>query len=343
MSLMSHFIQWLHFLLLGCLILLGALFLFPKQPRSGIFFGVSVPVGFSHTAEGRSIRRRYQMRSAPIQMLALFAGVLLVFYPDGAWFPLTILGIILGQLACSVILWTFTTRKVRAYAIHPPLVRTASLARQPHMNVTWIGYAAAALPLLLATLYIHAHWAQIPDVFPIHWDIQGQPNRWTYKSTLSVYGMVGLGSVLLLFILLIDKLLPCTSGKDRKLSSIALSGCAGFITLILTFSALMPFRNTTAGWKILSSSAVVMVLVLALEITSIWAGPKTVREPYDGTLDACWYGSLFYYNRKDPALMVPKRFGSGYTLNFGRPTAWWMMAIVILLPILFSVVIASHK
>jgi len=340
---MSHFIQWLQFLLLGCLILLGALFLLPKQPRSGIFFGVSVPVGFSHTAEGRSIRRRYQMRSAPIQMLALFAGVLLVFYPDGAWFPLTILGIILGQIACSATNWIFTTRKVRAYAIHPPLVRTASLTTQPHLNVTWIGYAAAAFPLLLATLYIHAHWAQIPDVFPIHWDIHGRPNRWTYKSTLSVYGMVGLGVAQLLFLLLSDKLMPCTSEEDRKRRSVAVSVCAGLLTLMFTLFALIPFRNPTAEWEILGGSTVVIVLALVFGIVSIWAGPKTVREPYDGTLDVCWYGSMFYYNREDPALMVPKRMGVGYTLNFARPTAWWMMAAVILLPILFSVVIASHK
>jgi Family of unknown function (DUF5808) len=30
---------------------------------------------------------------------------------------------------------------------------------------------------------------------------------------------------------------------------------------------------------------------------------------------------MFYVNRQDPALIVEKRFGFGYTLNFGHPAA----------------------
>ncbi|XDO64260.1 DUF5808 domain-containing protein [Streptomyces sp. RLB1-33] len=37
--------------------------------------------------------------------------------------------------------------------------------------------------------------------------------------------------------------------------------------------------------------------------------------------DRYWFG-LFYYNRDDPRLAVPKRYGWGWTLNFGRPMAW---------------------
>ena len=154
---------------------------------------------------------------------------------------------------------------------------------------------------------------------------------------------MGWGVAQLLFLLLSDKLMPCTSEEDRKRRSVVLSGCAGLLTLMFTLFALIPFRNTTALWEILGGSAVVTVLALVFGVVSIRAIPKAVLEPYDGTPDAGWYSSLFYYNRKDPALMVPKRMGVGYTLNFGRPTAWWMMATVILLPILFSLVMASHK
>ena len=36
----------------------------------------------------------------------------------------------------------------------------------------------------------------------------------------------------------------------------------------------------------------------------------------------CWKGGMLYYNRDDPALLVPKRTGKGRTLNFARPKAW---------------------
>ncbi|MFD5475701.1 DUF5808 domain-containing protein [Streptomyces sp. NPDC127105] len=34
-----------------------------------------------------------------------------------------------------------------------------------------------------------------------------------------------------------------------------------------------------------------------------------------------WYG-IFYYDRDGPRVVVPKRYGWGRTLNYGRPMAW---------------------
>lgn len=329
----------LHVILLLCIFLLGILFLFPKQPRAGIFFGVSVPTDFPSSAKGHSIRRNYQLRGIPIHLAALLAGIEML--RDHASQHLIL--VYLGQIVCGAINWTFATRQVRMYAIRPPLVRTASLAKRSHLDITWIGYAAAALPLLLAALYLRIHWAQIPDVFPIHWDFNGRPNRWTYKSPMSVYGTVGSGAGLLIFMMLIDTMLPRASEENRKFLSVSLSGGAGLVSLLMTYIALLPFRNTAAVWEILGSSVVAIMLLLVVELVSIGSHPKAAKEPYDGTPDACWHGGMFYFNREDAALIVPKRFGSGNTLNFARPVAWWMMAAVILVPILFSLFLAFRK
>ncbi len=37
--------------------------------------------------------------------------------------------------------------------------------------------------------------------------------------------------------------------------------------------------------------------------------------------DRYWSGGIFYNNPDDPNLFVPKRFGLGWTLNFGHPQA----------------------
>lgn len=59
--------------------------------------------------------------------------------------------------------------------------------------------------------------------------------------------------------------------------------------------------------------------------------------------DRYWYGGFFYNNPDDPALLVPKRFGLGWTLNFGHPQAKLfligvlvVMAVLLILPILIS-------
>lgn len=58
--------------------------------------------------------------------------------------------------------------------------------------------------------------------------------------------------------------------------------------------------------------------------------------------DRFWKAGLFYVNRKDPALMVPKRFGVGWTINMGHPAGiaigvalLLIIAAAITLPLIF--------
>ena len=45
--------------------------------------------------------------------------------------------------------------------------------------------------------------------------------------------------------------------------------------------------------------------------------------------DRFWKAGLLYVNHDDPALMVVTRFGVGWTLNFGNPVAWLLIAGVV--------------
>jgi len=42
--------------------------------------------------------------------------------------------------------------------------------------------------------------------------------------------------------------------------------------------------------------------------------------------EAQWRGGLFYVNRGDPSIMIEKRFGIGYTFNYGNKTAVLIVA-----------------
>lgn len=53
-----------------------------------------------------------------------------------------------------------------------------------------------------------------------------------------------------------------------------------------------------------------------------------------------WLGGLFYYNPDDPNPLVPKRFGFGWTVNFGHPFGKLFLLIIlalILLPVVLAV------
>jgi uncharacterized membrane protein len=52
-----------------------------------------------------------------------------------------------------------------------------------------------------------------------------------------------------------------------------------------------------------------------------------------------WRMGIFYYNPKDSALMVPKRSGLGWTINFGHKAAFVILFLIlaaIALDVLYS-------
>ncbi len=57
--------------------------------------------------------------------------------------------------------------------------------------------------------------------------------------------------------------------------------------------------------------------------------------------DRYWYGGVVYYNPDDPDPVVPKRFGFGWTVNFGHPLGKVFLLIMIamvLLPVVLAIV-----
>jgi uncharacterized membrane protein len=95
-------------------------------------------------------------------------------------------------------------------------------------------------------------------------------------------------------------------------------------------------------------------LLIAVLLVLLWhpqrSRTKTSTSADRGRTDAVfrdddryWYAGFFYNNPDDPALFVPKRFGLGWTLNFGHPQAKLVLIGVLvgilvlsLLPVLVS-------
>ena len=50
-----------------------------------------------------------------------------------------------------------------------------------------------------------------------------------------------------------------------------------------------------------------------------------------------WLGGVIYNNPDDPELIVPKRFGNGLTVNFGRPLGKVILIGPLLLPVVLVI------
>lgn len=59
--------------------------------------------------------------------------------------------------------------------------------------------------------------------------------------------------------------------------------------------------------------------------------------PYDDDLH--WIGGIIYINRDDPAIMIPKRFGVGWTVNLARPSV--IIGTIVLLAIAIGLPVAA--
>ena len=70
--------------------------------------------------------------------------------------------------------------------------------------------------------------------------------------------------------------------------------------------------------------------------TSITADRQRSYEVYRDD-DRYWYGNIFYNNPDDPAIFVPKRFGLGWTVNFGNPRGRLVLIGLLLLPLVMVI------
>ncbi|SEP02598.1 hypothetical protein SAMN05518847_114100 [Paenibacillus sp. OV219] len=62
-----------------------------------------------------------------------------------------------------------------------------------------------------------------------------------------------------------------------------------------------------------------------------------------GEAEGKWIAGGIYYNPQNPALLVPKRHGIGWTMNFGRPLGWVILLGILAVPVLIVGIVAWVK
>lgn len=107
------------------------------------------------------------------------------------------------------------------------------------------------------------------------------------------------------------------------------------IAFALTFVGVI-----SIGQAALVSLALVMVVAAASVVLSVVYGQNGSRliakvgaEGGSQQLlrdnDRFWKLGIFYVNPEDPALFLPERFGVGWTMNWGRPSAWVVLGVLV--------------
>lgn len=214
----------------------------------------------------------------------------------------------------------------------------------------WLRQLLPFLILLASALYLDARWDEIPDPWISHWNGDFVADGWSPKTPLHVYGilLLGLGNLLFVFAvqwgLLRWKSLSDDPEERRRqaaqlrLTALVCLAVEYLMAPIYAVAGLAPLAQSPgqARWlvaTILVGTVVGSLLLLAWIILYLGREWKKLRAEMDEEEAEHWTAGIFYHDRDDPRLVVPKRLGVGYTFNFGRPAAWISLFLLLAVPL----------
>ena len=332
-------------------------YILPGLTRPDLYFAVTVDPAFRRTPPGRHILSHYR-----VQILAhtLIAFTICIVAAIEA--PRAMVAGIFYMAGGAIAAFLRARRNVMPHAMKPAPVREIELTFTPEaLPGGWLMQAVPFTLLACVAAYLALHWGQIPDRFPIHWDINGNINGWATRSPGGVYFPLVMGGVLAaLFALMAREIfhgtrhihatgtLAANEARFRRAMVWISVTFEYFMALLFAWVGLIPLREQTPGGPVGEAKAVLFItLALAVGVVAAMAhlgqgGSRLARanapaecEPAgDRTDDRSWKAGMIYVNRDDPAILVEKRFGMGYTLNFGHPVTWLILGGLILLAIL---------
>ncbi|MBW0013870.1 DUF5808 domain-containing protein [Mycobacterium sp.] len=216
----------------------------------------------------------------------------------------------------------------------------------------WLWLAPALIVMIVTAVIGVVLYPSMPETLVVHYRANGVPNRLAAKSVGTAFSLVfvQIGVTALLVGIAtailrssrpdIDPAHPVGSARWHRhymsLGAKALLGLVAMIDVGMLGSSLLMWTGTVTSWAPL----VVVLPILAAVVVAVVVLARNNRVRDDGEQDTglthrdddkYWRGGLFYINREDHALLVPRRFGLGWTLNFGNPRAAMLLAGVIAL------------
>ncbi|TFB94418.1 MULTISPECIES: DUF1648 domain-containing protein [unclassified Cryobacterium] len=339
----------LSLVLLG-LVLLLALVL-PSVTSPTVPFGVRVPA--EHAGELTVTRqaRIYRRRVLIGGLVVAGVGVgIFALTGQPVLLPLSVLALVGLWYGCFYL----ANQEIRAAKAagrwfegrHQGIAVDIGLRTEP-LRFPWLWLAPAIIITVGTGVAGVLLYPSMPDVLAVHYGAKGLPDRVTVKSVGTAFSLVFMQiGLTALFAAMaaaivrsrpdIDPARPVGSAdwyrRYKALSAKAVLGLVAMIDVAMLGSSVLMWTGTVTPWAPLVIAfpilAAVVVLVLVLARNNRDRGD--VAEPETGLThrddDRFWRGGLFYINREDRALLVPRRFGLGWTVNLGNPRTAMLLA-----------------
>jgi uncharacterized membrane protein len=314
----------------------------PGFSRPDLFFGVTVDPAFRNTNKARRILRKYRIA---LWSCAIAVSTLdLVMHRPGVALILYVTGICCAQVASH--------RSALIHAVSRSITIEVDLsAPQEHIPG---GLLAALLPLIVLLglgLWAVAHVDRLPSRLPVHWGFSG-PNRWVVTSSWAIIVLLAQRAFICLLLIAsacgvlhwsrrISNSGPsAVSERQFRRRTVLLILTAEYFTIVPPILGLL--QAPVLAMKVWSVVRIVTIAAFVITLMRAGQGGARLAESGQGpigdrTADTRWIGGLLYFNPTDPAVLVERRMGIGWTMNFGNPWSWLTLlavaAIVIVGPL----------
>lgn len=109
------------------------------------------------------------------------------------------------------------------------------------------------------------------------------------------------------------------------------------------FRALL-FLSPTGTRAIVIAAIPIVVLLLIVLYRNREGTVATPAAPAPGApaRTSHWVAGMFYVNPDDPAILVRKRYGYGWTFNFGHWVSWLVLAVPVVIAVLAALENGRH-
>ncbi|KJE49966.1 MULTISPECIES: DUF1648 domain-containing protein [Acidiplasma] len=233
----------------------------------------------------------------------------------------------------------------------------SSYIPKSNIKVSLLWYVFPWIELMFFIIIGIIYYPHIPSRFPTHFGLSGKPNEYASKSPYSAFFLmlfVGVPVTVVFDVLSYAIQRSAAGNSPTKKSLIQFrSFNTGMVKLLMGINLIIilnMFLAAAITWELIPKSYIFIIalpvllifpLILWYSVTTGQTGwkkyPYLKDNEHDNNIedDKEWAGGLIYHNKEDNRILVPKRYGIGYTLNFSNR---WSYIILI---IIFAVIIIS--
>ncbi len=337
----------------------------PWLTRGREAFAVSVPE--TAQADPRIRRMRRVFLASVLAISAASAVAALALWSAN---PLAMAAVVCGPVAAGFALMLVSRARVRAIkraegwgTRSARLSTVAGAAEASAPRPLPLAWNLLYLPVVLATLALAlALYPRMPDPVPVHFDAAGVVDDWMDKGwqvvamPLAVQAFMALCLTASHWQILRSRRPaspehPVASAIAYGMFARAQSATLLVTGIVITVSiAIMPLAFAGVVTSDQSLVALVVIIIaailpnLAVSLVYGQAGSRLLRRMtasdelgFDD--DERWRLGLFYVNREDPSVVVPRRFGIGWAMNWGNPKSWGLVALFVAAIAVFAVLV----